>query len=72
MSGVKGGQTVMVTGRIGLGKDEDGGLGGGSYGGGGGDGQGGDGDGLNMWEDTVVNIILGTETSSPIASIQLL
>ena len=49
MSGVKGGQTVMVTGRIGLGKDEDGGLGGGSYGGGGGDGQGGDGDGLNMW-----------------------
>ena len=63
---------VVVTGRLVLGRYVENVLVGGTYGGGGGDGQGGDGDGLNMWEDTVVNIILGTETSSPIASIQLL
>ena len=35
--------------------------------GGGWDGQYGDGDGLNWWENNVVNIILGTESNSPLA-----
>ena len=44
-----------------LGRDADVGLGGGTDRGVGGDIKGGDGDGLNRWEDTVANLILGTE-----------
>ena len=51
--GVKGGQVVAVTGRLGLVQDMDGGPRGRMDGGGGGDGWGSDGDGINRWEDTV-------------------
>ena len=45
--GVKGGQSVVGSGRIGLGGDAEGGSGGGTDGGGGGYGR--DRDGLNQW-----------------------
>ena len=66
-SGFKGGQYVVVTGKLGLGRDANGGSGGRTYEGGGGNGLGGDGDGLNRWEDTVVNLILGTDSNDPLA-----
>ena len=72
-SGVTGGQSVAGTGRIGLGMDADGGLGGGTDKGGRGDGRDGDGDGygygdgLTRWEDTVANGILGTEPNDTLA-----
>ena len=59
-SGVKGGQFVALTGQLIIGRDVDGGLGGGSDIGGGGYGRGDDGDKINMWEDTVAKVILGT------------
>ena len=73
-SGVTGGQAVVGTGRLGLGRDVDGGSGGGTGGGRGGDGRDGDGDrdGLNRWEDTVANVILGMEPNSPLAYAPLL
>ena len=67
-SRVTGGQSVVVTGRLGLGGDADGGLGGGTGGGGGGYGRDRDGDGqIIRWEDTVENIILQTEPNEPLA-----
>ena len=50
-----------------LGRDADVGLGGGTDRGVGGDIKGGDGDGLNRWEDTVANLILGTDPNYPLA-----
>ena len=67
-SGVMGGKSVVGTERLGLGGDTHGGSGGGKVGGGGGYGR--DGDGyvrLIMWEDTLENIILGTEHNDPLA-----
>ena len=68
-AGVKGGQAVVVSGRIGLGGDADS-----SWeverterGGEKGREIDGDGYGLNWWEDNVVNIILGTEPNAPLA-----
>ena len=49
----------MVTGRIVLGRDAEGGPGGGKDVGGGGDGQECDRYRLNMWEDNIVKVILG-------------
>ena len=61
-SGVTGGQYVVETGRIGLGGDEYSGSGCGTGGGGGGDIRNGDEDGrLIRWEDTLEDLILGTE-----------
>ena len=54
---VKVGQAVVGAGRLALG----GGFGGVMDGGGGGDGWDGDRGGLNLWEDTVANVILGME-----------
>ena len=59
-SGFKGGQAVVGTKRLRHGRDADGGSRGGTDGGVGGDGRGGNKNGLNRWEYTVVNIILGT------------
>ena len=59
-SGVKGGQEVVATEHLGLGKDTDGVSGDRTDRGGGGYGRDGDIYGLNMWEDNVANIILGT------------
>ena len=70
--GVKDGQAVVVSGRIGLGGYVYGGLGGGTKRGGGGDRQDGDDDGINRWEDTVSNVILGTEHNDPLASAPVL
>ena len=58
---VVGGQVVVRTVRLVIGRNVDGRLGGGIDGGVGGNGQdgGGGGDGLNRWEDTVENVILG-------------
>ena len=58
---------ILETVRPGVGGDADSGLGGGTNGGGGGDGQERDRDGLNMWEDNVANVILGTEINAPLA-----
>ena len=66
-AGVKGGQSLMEKGRLGLGGDEDRSSGGGTYGGGGVDRQDINGYGLNRWEDNVANIILGTEYNDPLA-----
>ena len=64
---VTGGQAMVVEGRLILGMDADGCLGGGTGVWGGGDGQGGDGDGwLIMQEDTAENLILGTEPNTPL------
>ena len=68
MSGVKCGQSVVRTGLIGLGWDYDRILGGGTEGGGGRYVQNVDGYGLNRWEDTVVNLILGAEPNATLAS----
>ena len=67
-SGVKGGQAVVGTGQLGLGRDVDGISGGGTGRGRVGDGQDGDRDGLNRWEDIVANLILGTEHNNLLAS----
>ena len=64
-AGVKGGQTVVGAGRLGLIGDADGGSGGRTYGGVRGDRLDGDGDRLNWWEDTVASLILGTDNNSP-------
>ena len=66
VSGVTGDQSVVVTGGLALGRDVYGGLGGGTYGWGVGDLQDGDRDILNRWEDTVANIIIGTEPNDPL------
>ena len=50
-SRVMGVQSVVEIGRLGLGRDADYGLGGGTDGGGGVDGRDGDEDGLTRWED---------------------
>ena len=68
VDGVKGGQAVVGSGRLRLVWDADGGLGGRTYIGGKGDGRDGDGDGLNQWEDTVENAILGTDPNAPLDS----
>ena len=65
-AGVKAGQTVVGSGRLGLGWDADGGSGVITDGGGG--GGDGDSDALNLWEDTVANVILGTEPNATLAS----
>ena len=65
---LKCGQLVVVLGRIGLGGDAERGLGGRTYRGGGRYGWDGDGYGLNWWEDTAANAILGTGPNSPLAS----
>ena len=67
MYGVIGGQSVVGKGQLGLEKVVDGGSGGGTGGGGGGNRWGGGGDELNWWEDTVANVILGTEPNTPLA-----
>ena len=68
MSGVMGGQAVVGTGRLGLRRDVDCGSGGGRRGVGGGDGRDGDRDGgIIRSEDTVANVIFGTEHNSPLA-----
>ena len=68
VSRVTGDQEVVGSRRLGLGGDADGGLGGGMLEGGGGDGQDDGGDGqLICWEDTVANIILGTDPNNPLA-----
>ena len=67
-SGFKGGQAVVVTERIGLGQDVDGGSGGGTDGGGGGYGPYSERDGINRWEDTVANVILRKDPNAPLDS----
>ena len=67
-SGVTGVQSVVVSGRPGLGEDADGVLG--CRMGGGGGVYGWDGDGerqIIRWEDTVANIIVGTDPNAPLA-----
>ena len=59
---------MVGTGQLGLGKDEDGGLAGGTDGGGGGDGWEDDEDRINWWEDTLANVILGTDNNAPLSS----
>ena len=66
-SGVMGGQLVVVTRRLGLGRDADVRLGGGTDGGGGVDGWDGDRYRPNRWKDTAENAILETEPNSPLA-----
>ena len=68
MYGVKGGQAVAVIRRLGLGRDTDGGSGGGMNRGWVEYGQDGDGYAINMCKDTVANIIFGTEPNDPLAS----
>ena len=63
--GVKVGQVVVGAGQLGLGGDADRGLGGGMGGGVGGYGRDSGGYGLNWWEDTLANVILGEEPCSP-------
>ena len=68
-AGVKVSQAVVGSGRLGLGGDANVGSGGGTDRGGGGDGQDGYEGGLGRWgEDNVTNLILGTETNTPLAS----
>ena len=71
-SGVKAGPAVVGIGRLGIGRYADGGLEGGTDGEREGDGQNGDREGINRWEDTVANVILGTEHNAPLASAPLL
>ena len=63
----KGIQAVVITGRIGYGEDEDGGLGGGTERGGGGDEFDGDKDRKIHWEDNEANSTLETEHNYPLA-----
>ena len=65
-SGDTGGQVVVGTGRLGLGRDAYCGLGGRTDWGGVGYRWNSEGDGLNSWEDTVANLILGMETNAPL------
>ena len=67
---VKGGKEVVGVERLGLGGYADVGLVGGTDRRVGRYGQDGDRDrgGLNWWEDTIANIILGMETNAPLAS----
>ena len=67
-SRIKGGQLVVGSGRLGIGRDADGGLRGETGGGGEGEGRDGDRDRqLIRWEDTVANVILGMEPNAPLA-----
>ena len=70
MVGFKVGQAVVGSVRLRLGGDAYGRSGGGTEVGGGGGvyGQDRDGDGIKWWEDTVANLILGTDPNSPCAS----
>ena len=73
-AGVKGVQAAVAEGQIVLVWDVNGGSVGGIDGGGGGgvrDGYG-DGDELNLCEDNVANVILRTETNTPLAYAPLL
>ena len=63
---------MVVTGRLGLGRGVDDGSVGGTGGGGERDRQDGDRYGLNMWSDTVANVILGTEPNDPLVYATLL
>ena len=63
---------MVGSGRLGLVGDVYGGLGGRTKRGGGGDRQDGDDDGINRWEDTVSNVILGTEHNDTLASAPVL
>ena len=58
---------MVESGRIVLGGDACGGLGGGTDEGGAGDGWDGDRDIINWWDDNVANIILLMELNSPLA-----
>ena len=66
-AGFKGVKAVVVAGWLGIGRYLDGGLGGRMDRGLGGGGRDRYGDRFNQWEDNVANIILGTETNSPLA-----
>ena len=59
---------MVGTGRLGLGRDSDGGSGGVMDGWGGGDGRDFYRDGLNRWEDNSENVILWTDPNEPPAS----
>ena len=65
-AGIKGGQSVVGSGRLGIGEDAGGSSGGYKDGGGGVYGWGGDGYRLHMWEDTLANTILGMEPNDTI------
>ena len=65
-SGVTGAQLVVGTGRSGIGRDADSVLGCGTNRGGRGYGRDGGGDGINRWEDTVANVILGKDPNAPL------
>ena len=67
-SGVKGGQVVVVSGRLELGGDANGRSGGGTDRGDEGDKRDRDGNRLNWWEGNVAKLILGTEPNNTLAS----
>ena len=67
-SRVKGGQAVVGTERIGLGRDADSSLGCGTNRWGQGYGQDNEGYRLNRWEYTASNVILGTKPNDTLAS----
>ena len=63
-SEVMGGQSVVGIRQLGLGRDTDSGLEGGTDGRGLGDGWDGDRYGLKKWKDTITDVILGKETNA--------
>ena len=65
--GFTGGQSLVGTRRLGLGRYADGSLGGRTDGGGVVDVCDGDRGGINRWEDTVANVILGTDPHAPLS-----
>ena len=71
-AGVKFGQEMVGSRCIGIVGDVDSGSGGGTYRWLGGDIRDRDSDRQNQWEDTVENLISGTETNVPLASAPVL